>query len=54
VAAAIRPTQATASCRIGVRTWTAQTEHIIPTGHSAHQDPQAIAEVLHILKAHAR
>ena len=31
----------------------AQTEHIVPSGHSAHQDPQAIAEVLHILRAHA-
>ena len=31
----------------------AQTEHIVSSGHSAHQDPQAIADVLHILKAHA-
>jgi len=31
----------------------AQTEHIVPAGHGAHQDPQAIADVLHILKAHA-
>jgi len=31
----------------------AETEHIVPSDHSAHQDPQAIAEVLHILKAHA-
>lgn len=31
----------------------AQSEHIVPSGHSAHQDPQAIADVLHILKAHA-
>jgi pimeloyl-ACP methyl ester carboxylesterase len=32
----------------------AQSEHIVPSNHSAHQDPQAIAEVLRILKAHAR
>jgi hypothetical protein len=31
----------------------AQTEQVVPSGHSAHQDPQAIADVLHILKAHA-
>src|SRR6266550_4110095 len=31
----------------------AETEHIVPARHAAHQDPQAIAEVLHILKAHA-
>jgi hypothetical protein len=29
----------------------AQSEHIVPSGHGAHQDPQAIAEVLRILKA---
>jgi hypothetical protein len=32
----------------------ARSEHIVPSDHSAHQDPQAIAEVLRILKAHAR
>ena len=32
----------------------AQTEHIVPSGHSAHQDPRAIAEVLRILKANAK
>jgi pimeloyl-ACP methyl ester carboxylesterase len=31
----------------------AQSEHIVPSNHSAHQDPQAIADVLQILKAHA-
>jgi pimeloyl-ACP methyl ester carboxylesterase len=31
----------------------AQTEHIVPSDHSAHQNPRAIAEVLHILKQHA-
>jgi len=31
----------------------AKGEHIVPSGHGAHRDPQAIAEVLHILKAHA-
>src|ERR1700756_5688940 len=31
----------------------AQSEHIVPSGHGAHQDPQAIAEVLRILKANA-
>ena len=31
----------------------AQTEHIVPSGHGAHQDPQAIADVLQIPKAHA-
>jgi len=31
----------------------AQKEYIVPSGHGAHQDPQAIADVLHILKAHA-
>ena len=30
----------------------AQTEDIVPSDHTAHQDPQAIAEVLRILKAH--
>ena len=32
----------------------AQTEHIVPSDHSAHQNPQAIAQVLQILKKHAR
>jgi pimeloyl-ACP methyl ester carboxylesterase len=32
----------------------AESEHIVPSGHGAHQDPQAIAEVLRILKAKAR
>jgi hypothetical protein len=32
----------------------AQTEHIVPSNHSAHQNPQAIAQVLHILKGHVR
>jgi pimeloyl-ACP methyl ester carboxylesterase len=31
----------------------ARTEHIVPSSHSAHQNPQAIAEVRHILKTHA-
>jgi alpha/beta hydrolase family protein len=31
----------------------AESEHIVPSDHSAHQNPQAIAEVLRILKAHA-
>jgi pimeloyl-ACP methyl ester carboxylesterase len=31
----------------------AESEHIVPSDHSAHQDPHAIAEVLRILKAHA-
>jgi pimeloyl-ACP methyl ester carboxylesterase len=31
----------------------AESERIVPSGHSAHQDPQAIAEVLRILKLHA-
>jgi pimeloyl-ACP methyl ester carboxylesterase len=31
----------------------AETEHIVPSDHNAHQDPHAIAEVLRILKAHA-
>jgi hypothetical protein len=31
----------------------AQSECIVPSGHGAHQDPQAIAEVLRILKANA-
>ncbi len=32
----------------------AKSEHIVPSGHSAHQDPHAIADVLAILKAHAK
>jgi pimeloyl-ACP methyl ester carboxylesterase len=31
----------------------AETEHIVPSDHSAHQNPKAIAEVLRILKVHA-
>ena len=30
----------------------AQNESIVPSNHTAHQNPQAIADVLHILKAH--
>ena len=33
---------------------TAETELIVPSGHDAHQHPQAIAEVERILKLHAR
>jgi pimeloyl-ACP methyl ester carboxylesterase len=32
----------------------AENECIVPSGHGAHQNPQAIAEVLRILKANAR
>jgi pimeloyl-ACP methyl ester carboxylesterase len=32
----------------------AQSEYIVPSNHSAHQDPQAIAEVLRILKENPR
>ncbi len=32
----------------------AETEHIVPSDHSAHQDPRAIAEVLRILKSNAK
>jgi pimeloyl-ACP methyl ester carboxylesterase len=32
----------------------AKTEDIVPSGHGAHQDPQAIEDVLHILKEHAK
>jgi hypothetical protein len=32
----------------------AESECIVPSGHGAHQNPQAIAEVLRILKASAR
>ena len=32
----------------------AKSERIVPSSHSAHQNPQAIEEVLHILKVHAR
>jgi hypothetical protein len=31
----------------------AESEHIVPSDHSAHQNPEAIADVLGILKAHA-
>jgi len=31
-----------------------QSERIVPSGHGAHQNPQAIAEVLRILKTNAR
>lgn len=31
----------------------AQSYHIVPSNHSAHQNPEAIATVLHILKMHA-
>src|SRR5881275_227589 len=32
----------------------AQTEDIVPSNHAAHQNPQAIEDVLRILKAHAK
>jgi hypothetical protein len=32
----------------------AKTEHIVPSDHSAHQNPQAIEDVRHILKKYAR
>ena len=32
----------------------AKTEDIVPSAHSAHQNPQAIEDVLHILKEHAK
>src|SRR6201982_1088385 len=32
----------------------AQTENIVPSDHSAHQNPQAIEDVLHILKKYAQ
>ena len=32
----------------------AKSEHIVPSNHTAHQDPQTIATVLRILKSHAR
>jgi pimeloyl-ACP methyl ester carboxylesterase len=31
----------------------AESEHIVPSDHNAHQNPEAIADVLRILKAHA-
>jgi pimeloyl-ACP methyl ester carboxylesterase len=31
----------------------AESEHIVPSDHSAHQNPQAIAEVMRILRQHA-
>ena len=33
---------------------TAASELIVPSGHSAHQNPQAMAEVKRILKLHAK
>src|SRR5207247_7126218 len=32
----------------------AKTENIVPSNHSAHQNPQAIDDVLHILKQYAK
>jgi hypothetical protein len=32
----------------------AESEHIVPSRHGAHQNPEAIAEVLRILKANVR
>jgi pimeloyl-ACP methyl ester carboxylesterase len=32
----------------------AQSENIVPSGHSAHQNPQAIEDVLRILETHAK
>jgi hypothetical protein len=32
----------------------AHTEDIVPSDNSAHQNPQVIEDVLHILKAHAK
>ena len=32
----------------------AQTEDIVPSNHSAHQNPEAIEDVLRILKAYAK
>jgi hypothetical protein len=32
----------------------AESEHIVPSRHGAHQNPQAIAEVMRILKVNAR
>jgi hypothetical protein len=32
----------------------AETEHIVPSDHNAHPDAEAIAEVMRILKTHAR
>jgi PGAP1-like protein. len=32
----------------------AQSQNIVPSGHSAHQNPQAIEDVLYILKRHAK
>ena len=31
----------------------AESEHIVPSGHNAHQSPEAIGEVLRILKVNA-
>jgi len=33
---------------------TARSERIVPSGHPAHQNPEAIGEVMRILKEHAR
>jgi hypothetical protein len=32
----------------------ARTEDIVPSNHSAHQNPQAIEDVLHILRKYAK
>jgi hypothetical protein len=32
----------------------AKSEHIVPSGHGAHQNPQAIEDVRRILKLYAR
>jgi hypothetical protein len=32
----------------------AKTEEIVPSDHNAHQNPQAIEDVLHILKTYAK
>jgi hypothetical protein len=32
----------------------AKSEDIVPSDHNAHQNPQAIADVLHILKRYAK
>ena len=32
----------------------AESEYVVPSGHGAHQNSQAIAEVLRILKANVR
>ena len=40
-----------ASCPIRARTWLAESELVIPTGHGGFADPKAIAEVARILKS---